>query len=102
MESECRAHKASSERLLTTQTIIAAEFAIGGTFSAVNEDIYLDSGKDVAPNGGLKFEEVGSYAQDHGGLHQDGHTVLSEKVASIHRIAPWTLKNLVLLGDPAI
>jgi hypothetical protein len=29
----------------------------------------LDSGKNVIPNGGLKFEEVGSHAQDRGGLH---------------------------------
>jgi hypothetical protein len=64
MESECRAHKASWEHLLVTHAVIAAEFAIGGTFSAVNEDIHLDSGRNAIPNGGPKFEEVGSHVQD--------------------------------------
>jgi hypothetical protein len=54
---------------LVTHKVIAAEFAIGGTFSAVNEDTHVDSGKNVVPNGGLKFEEVGSHAQDCGGSH---------------------------------
>jgi hypothetical protein len=100
MESECRAHKPSCEGLLVTQTVIAAEFGIGGTFSPLNEDIHLDSGKNAAPNGGLKFEEVGSYEQDRGGLHRIG-TTISEKVVSNHRIVPWTLKNPALLSDPA-
>jgi hypothetical protein len=72
MESEYRAYKASWERLFVTETVIAAEFAIGGTFSAVNDAIHLDSGKNVAPNGGLNFEEVGSHAQDRGRFHRIG------------------------------
>jgi hypothetical protein len=34
---------------------------MGGIFNAVNKDIHLDSGKNVVPNGGLKFEEAGSH-----------------------------------------
>jgi hypothetical protein len=82
--------------------VFAAEFVIGGTFSAVNKDIHLDSGKPVVPNDGLKFEAVESHAQDRRWLHRICQTVISEKVVSNHRIAPWTLKNLVLLSDPAI
>jgi hypothetical protein len=57
--------------------------------------------KSVVPNGGLKFEEVGSHAQDRGGLHLIDKTVISEKLVSLHRIASRTLKNLLLLSDPA-
>jgi hypothetical protein len=65
------------------------------------QDICLDSGKNVVPNGGLKFEEVGSHVQDCSELHWIGETVTSEKVVSVHRIAPWILQKLVLLSDSA-
>jgi hypothetical protein len=49
--------------------VIAAEFAIGGIFSAVNEESHLHSGKNVVPHGWLKFEETGSHAHDRCGSH---------------------------------
>jgi hypothetical protein len=55
---------------LVAHTVITAEVAVGGTFSEVNENIHLDSGKNVIPDGELKFEEVESHAQDRGGLHR--------------------------------
>jgi hypothetical protein len=57
--------------------------------------------QSVVPYGGLKFEVIGSHGQDRGGLHLNYETVISEKVVSLHRTAPWTLKNFVLLSDPA-